>query len=59
MLLGVGWGLVGLCPGPAIVNVPTLAPQAIVFVAAMGAGMIGLDLWKKRSAGARAAADTA
>jgi uncharacterized membrane protein YedE/YeeE len=58
-LFGVGWGLVGLCPGPAIVNIPTLAPQAIVFVAAMGAGMIGLDLWKKRSAGARAAADTA
>ncbi|MEX0591689.1 MAG: DUF6691 family protein, partial [Xanthobacteraceae bacterium] len=47
-LFGVGWGLVGLCPGPAIVNLPTMMPQIIVFVAAMGAGMVGLDLWRKR-----------
>ena len=42
--LGIfGWGLVGLCPGPAIVNLATLLPQVFVFVIAMGAGIVGLD----------------
>ena len=39
VLFGCGWGLVGLCPGPAIVNIGTLNTQALVFVAAMLAGM--------------------
>jgi uncharacterized membrane protein YedE/YeeE len=55
-LFGVGWGLVGLCPGPAIVNLATLMPQAIVFVAAMGIGMVGLDLWRGRKISAEASA---
>ena len=42
-IFGVGWGLVGLCPGPAIVNLATLLPQVFVFVIAMGAGIVGLD----------------
>jgi uncharacterized membrane protein YedE/YeeE len=46
-LFGVGWGLVGLCPGPAIANLATLMPQIIAFVAAMAVGMIGLD-WLRR-----------
>ena len=41
-LFGVGWGLVGLCPGPALVNLATLSPQVLVFVAAMLTGMPGL-----------------
>lgn len=36
---GVGWGLAGFCPGPAVVALGTAAPKAIVFVAAMIAGM--------------------
>jgi len=36
---GVGWGLVGLCPGPALVLLSTGSSEAIVFVAAMLAGM--------------------
>jgi uncharacterized protein len=36
---GVGWGLAGFCPGPALVALGTAAPKAIVFVAAMLAGM--------------------
>ena len=38
-LFGVGWGLVGLCPGPAIVDLATLSPRVIMFVVAMGLGM--------------------
>lgn len=50
VMFGVGWGLVGLCPGPALENLATLSPQVIVFVIAMAAGMIGHDLWQKRDA---------
>ena len=38
-LFGIGWGLAGLCPGPAIASL-TLAPAAVLpFVVAMLAGM--------------------
>jgi uncharacterized protein len=47
MLFGVGWGLVGLCPGPALENLATLSPRVIVFVIAMGFGMALHDLWWK------------
>jgi len=47
-LFGVGWGLVGLCPGPAIENLATLSPRLIVFVIAMAAGMVLHDAWHKR-----------
>jgi uncharacterized protein len=49
-LFGIGWGLVGLCPGPALENLATLSPQVIVFVAAMAAGMVLRDVWQKQSA---------
>jgi uncharacterized protein len=48
ILFGIGWGLVGLCPGPALVNLAGLMPSVIVFVLAMAAGMIINDLWKRR-----------
>jgi uncharacterized membrane protein YedE/YeeE len=34
-LFGIGWGLVGYCPGPAIVSAGLGHPSALVFVAAM------------------------
>jgi uncharacterized protein len=48
-LFGVGWGLVGLCPGPAIANLVTLMPQIIAFIAAMAVGMVGVDWWRRRT----------
>jgi uncharacterized membrane protein YedE/YeeE len=39
LLFGVGWGMAGLCPGPAIVALGMGLPKALVFVAAMLAGM--------------------
>ena len=36
---GIGWGLVGLCPGPALVALTTGSAKAIAFVVAMLAGM--------------------
>ncbi len=49
-LFGIGWGLVGLCPGPAIANLATLSPGVIVFVIAMAVGMVAHDLWQARGA---------
>ena len=43
-LFGIGWGLVGLCPGPALEDLATLSPGVITFVAAMAAGMVLHDL---------------
>ena len=46
-LFGVGWGLSGLCPGPAIENLATLSPRLIVFVIAMALGMAAHDAWQR------------
>lgn len=46
-LFGIGWGLVGLCPGPALESIATLSPGVLVFVVAMTAGMILHDVWQK------------
>ena len=37
-IFGIGWGIAGYCPGPAITAVSTLSAESIVFVAAMIAG---------------------
>lgn len=50
LLFGVGWGLVGLCPGPAVANLATLSLPVIVFVIAMAVGMLAHDLWPARAA---------
>lgn len=38
-IFGVGWGMAGLCPGPAIVGAATLNINVLLFCAAMIAGM--------------------
>lgn len=38
-LFGLGWGLVGFCPGPALTALGTGSAEAAVFTAAMVAGM--------------------
>jgi uncharacterized protein len=47
-LFGIGWGLGGLCPGPALVASASGSASAIVFVVAMLAGMLGRDLLSGR-----------
>jgi uncharacterized membrane protein YedE/YeeE len=56
-LFGIGWGLVGLCPGPALVNLAGLMPSVIVFALAMAAGMIMKDLWDRWTSPATSVAD--
>lgn len=39
-LFGVGWGLVGLCPGPALAILGLTDARGLVFAASMVAGML-------------------
>jgi uncharacterized membrane protein YedE/YeeE len=39
ILFGIGWGMVGLCPGPAVTALVTLRPEVFLFVVAVVAGM--------------------
>jgi uncharacterized membrane protein YedE/YeeE len=48
-LFGVGWGLVGYCPGPALAAVALGAPMAAAFVAAMLVGMGLFTLFERRA----------
>ena len=47
-LFGVGWGLAGLCPGPAVTALVTLALPFTVFIVAMLAGAFAYDRLAKR-----------
>ncbi len=38
-LFGIGWGLAGFCPGPAVAALTSLRAEPFLFVAAMAAGM--------------------
>lgn len=40
VLFGAGWGLVGLCPGPAVASIGYGGWQGVVFLLAMAAGML-------------------
>jgi uncharacterized membrane protein YedE/YeeE len=44
---GIGWGLAGFCPGPALVALGAGYPKAIGFVAAMVAGMTVFELLER------------
>ena len=48
-IFGIGWGLVGLCPGPAFTALGTGRPEAFLFVAAMLAGMLAARRLASRS----------
>lgn len=40
VLFGIGWGIAGLCPGPAVAGLVLAPSGAFVFVMAMLAGML-------------------
>ena len=52
MLFGVGWGLAGYCPGPAVTSLLSGHSAAPIFMAGMIAGMFGYSLAAEHLAGA-------
>ncbi len=48
LLFGIGWGVAGFCPGPGLVALGMGETQALVFVAAMLAGMGLFQLIERR-----------
>jgi uncharacterized membrane protein YedE/YeeE len=46
-IFGVGWGLGGYCPGPALVSIVAFAPTTLAFVGAMIAGMLAYELFTR------------
>lgn len=46
---GVGWGLAGFCPGPALVALGTGSLKAVVFVAAMLSGMVIFEMMERKN----------
>ena len=43
-VFGLGWGLAGLCPGPALTLLTVAPAQAVTFVVAMVVGMLAFHL---------------
>jgi len=47
VIFGVGWGLSGLCPGPAVTALASMSPSIVMFVAAMCAGQVIASRFEK------------
>lgn len=48
-LFGIGWGIAGFCPGPAITGLALGKAEIVVFVVTMVLGIIAHDRWAGRS----------
>ena len=49
-LFGIGWGIVGFCPGPALAALVTGQGKVLLFVVSMLVGMGLFRLWEKQRA---------
>ncbi|HEY0491222.1 MAG TPA: YeeE/YedE family protein [Telluria sp.] len=50
LAFGVGWGLAGFCPGPALASLATGGVKPAIFTVAMIAGMVIYELLERASA---------
>ena len=46
-LFGIGWGVAGFCPGPGLVALGMGEVKALIFVAAMLAGMVVFEFFER------------
>ena len=49
-IFGIGWGLVGYCPGPAIASLAYGQTESVVFLVAMMAGLYGSRRFRRSAA---------
>ena len=54
LAFGIGWGVAGFCPGPALVSLLAWQPKAWIFAASMLAGMALFALLESRRSPAAA-----
>ena len=47
LTFGIGWGLAGICPGPALVLLGIGVPQGLIFTMAMLAGMGIFEIFER------------
>jgi hypothetical protein len=47
LLFGMGWGLAGYCPGPALTSVMTLNSGTLTFILSMVVGMFSFKIYTK------------
>ena len=47
-IFGIGWGLAGFCPGPALVSMASGQIQALWFVSAMVVGMLAFEALERK-----------
>ena len=56
-IFGIGWGLSGICPGPAVVLVGNGSLPGIIFTVGMVAGIVGHAVLEKRMPRAQSSAE--
>ena len=49
-IFGIGWGLVGYCPGPAIASLAYGQTESVIFLVAMVAGLYGSRRFRRSAA---------
>ncbi|MFM8341320.1 MAG: DUF6691 family protein [Methylomonas sp.] len=47
-IFGIGWGLAGICPGPALVGLSSGLPAVLVFIGAMLVGFVIFNRFHQR-----------
>ena len=53
-VFGIGWGLAGFCPGPALAALVSLQPKVIIFILSLVLGMLAAKFWQNRRSAMKA-----
>jgi uncharacterized protein len=48
-LFGIGWGITGICPGPAFANIVLAGPKVFTFLGFMVLGMLMVKIYEKNN----------
>lgn len=54
-VFGIGWGIAGFCPGPALAALVSLQPKVLTFLLSLVVGMLAAKFWQNRRSAMKAA----